>query len=132
MGWGKGSHGGVTIHEIEFHHTQILREPHVKIFGKRLAEHLTKVRAANSANAQALLAGSLPEQPGCMKSNKGQILKNVGSSWFSLGVNVVTGIFLSPFILHHLGDETFTTTDRPGNSFRRFRPYTRLSKLMGR
>jgi O-antigen/teichoic acid export membrane protein len=42
-----------------------------------------------------------------MKFNKGQILKNVGSSWFSLGVNVVSGIFLSPFILHHLGDEAF-------------------------
>jgi O-antigen/teichoic acid export membrane protein len=42
-----------------------------------------------------------------MKFNKGQILKNVGSSWFSLGVNVVVGIFLSPFILHRLGDDAF-------------------------
>jgi len=42
-----------------------------------------------------------------MKFDKRQILKNVGSSWFSLGVNVVTGLFLSPFILHHLGDEAF-------------------------
>jgi O-antigen/teichoic acid export membrane protein len=42
-----------------------------------------------------------------MKFNKSQILKNVGSSWFSLGVNVVSGIFLSPFILHHLGDDAF-------------------------
>jgi len=42
-----------------------------------------------------------------MKFDKREILKNVGSSWFSLGVNVVTGIFLSPFILHHLGDEAF-------------------------
>jgi len=42
-----------------------------------------------------------------MKFDKRQILKNVGSSWCSLGVNVVTGIFLSPFILHHLGDEAF-------------------------
>lgn len=42
-----------------------------------------------------------------MKFNKSQILKNVGSGWFSLGVNVVTGIFLSPFILHHLGDDAF-------------------------
>ncbi len=42
-----------------------------------------------------------------MKFNKGQILKNVGSSWFSLGVNVVVGLFLSPFILHRLGDEAF-------------------------
>ena len=42
-----------------------------------------------------------------MKFNKGQILKNVGSSWFSLGMNVVVGIFLSPFILHRLGDDAF-------------------------
>src|SRR6266550_6680419 len=42
-----------------------------------------------------------------MKFNKGQILKNVSSSWLSLGVNVVTGFILSPFIVHHLGDEAF-------------------------
>ena len=38
---------------------------------------------------------------------KNQILKNVGSSWFSLGVNIVVGVFLSPFILHRLGDTAF-------------------------
>jgi O-antigen/teichoic acid export membrane protein len=42
-----------------------------------------------------------------MKFDKGQILKNVGSSWFALGVNVLVGIFLSPYILHRLGDEAF-------------------------
>ncbi len=42
-----------------------------------------------------------------MKFEKGQILKNVGSSWFALGVNVLVGIFLSPYILHHLGDDAF-------------------------
>jgi O-antigen/teichoic acid export membrane protein len=36
-----------------------------------------------------------------------EIAKNVGSSWFSLGVNILVGIFLSPFILHHLGDTAF-------------------------
>lgn len=41
------------------------------------------------------------------KFEKGQIIKNVSSSWFSLGINIVTGIFLSPFILHHLGDTAF-------------------------
>lgn len=35
------------------------------------------------------------------------IIKNVGSSWFSLGVNILVGIFLSPFILHRLGDSAF-------------------------
>jgi len=42
-----------------------------------------------------------------MKFDKRQILKNVGSSWFALGVNVVVGIFLSPYILHRLGDNAF-------------------------
>ena len=44
---------------------------------------------------------------GFMKFDKGQILKNVGSSWFALGVNVLVGVFLSPFIIHRLGDEAF-------------------------
>lgn len=41
------------------------------------------------------------------KLDKFQILKNVGTSWVSLGVNVLVGIFLSPFILHRLGDTAF-------------------------
>jgi O-antigen/teichoic acid export membrane protein len=41
------------------------------------------------------------------KFEKGQIIKNISSSWFSLGINIVTGIFLSPFIVHHLGDTGF-------------------------
>ncbi|HVP54244.1 MAG TPA: oligosaccharide flippase family protein [Candidatus Eisenbacteria bacterium] len=42
-----------------------------------------------------------------MKFDKTQILKNVGSSWFALGINVLVGIFLSPYILHRLGDTAF-------------------------
>ena len=42
-----------------------------------------------------------------LKFEKRQILKNVGSSWSALALNVVVGIFLSPFILHHLGDAAF-------------------------
>jgi O-antigen/teichoic acid export membrane protein len=41
------------------------------------------------------------------KLEKQQIIKNVGSSWFSLGINVAVGILLSPFILHRLGDTAF-------------------------
>lgn len=41
------------------------------------------------------------------KHEKRQILKNVGSSWSALAVNVAMGIFLSPFILHRLGDTAF-------------------------
>src|SRR4029077_14742956 len=36
-----------------------------------------------------------------------EILKNVSSSWFGLGVNILVGIFLSPFILHRLGDTAY-------------------------
>jgi len=42
-----------------------------------------------------------------LKFEKRQIIKNIGSSWFALGVNIAIGIFLSPFILHRLGDSAF-------------------------
>ena len=34
-------------------------------------------------------------------------LKNVMSNWAGLATNIAVGFFLSPFILHHLGDEAF-------------------------
>jgi O-antigen/teichoic acid export membrane protein len=39
-----------------------------------------------------------------MAIRKSEILKNVSASWLSLGVNILVGIFLSPFILHRLGN----------------------------
>jgi O-antigen/teichoic acid export membrane protein len=36
-----------------------------------------------------------------------EIIKNVSSSWFSLGVSILVGIFLSPFILHRLGNTVY-------------------------
>jgi len=41
------------------------------------------------------------------KVEKLQIIKNVSSSWFSLGINVILGLVLSPYILHRLGDTAF-------------------------
>jgi O-antigen/teichoic acid export membrane protein len=41
------------------------------------------------------------------KFNKREIVKNVSSNWFALGLNVLVGVFLSPYVLHHLGDEAF-------------------------
>lgn len=41
------------------------------------------------------------------KLEKLQIIKNVGSNWVALATNVLVGIFLSPFILHRLGDAAF-------------------------
>jgi O-antigen/teichoic acid export membrane protein len=52
-------------------------------------------------------AVSLESRQAMKKLDKVAIFKNVGSSWFALAVNIVVGIFLSPFILHHLGDEAF-------------------------
>lgn len=40
-------------------------------------------------------------------SLKIRALKNVASNWAGTGVNIAVGFFLSPFILHHLGDEAF-------------------------
>lgn len=36
-----------------------------------------------------------------------QAVRNVGSSWISLAVTLGCGIFLTPFILHRLGDEAY-------------------------
>jgi O-antigen/teichoic acid export membrane protein len=36
-----------------------------------------------------------------------ELIKNVGSGWFSLGVSILVGIFLSPFILHRLGPTAY-------------------------
>src|ERR1700751_1211719 len=36
-----------------------------------------------------------------------RIIRNVSSNWLALGVNVAGGIFLSPFIVHRLGDAAF-------------------------
>ena len=41
------------------------------------------------------------------KFEKLQIVKNVSSSWLSLSINIAAGVFLSPFILHRLGDTAF-------------------------
>lgn len=40
-------------------------------------------------------------------SLKIRALKNVVSSWGGLAVNIAVGFFLSPFILHHLGDDAY-------------------------
>jgi O-antigen/teichoic acid export membrane protein len=41
------------------------------------------------------------------KFEKIQFINNVGSSWFALGINVSVGVFLTPFILHRLGDVAY-------------------------
>ncbi len=41
------------------------------------------------------------------KLDKFALFRNVGSSWFALGVSILVSIFLSPYILHQLGDDAF-------------------------
>ncbi len=54
MGWGARSEGGVEIHEIDFHHLEILREPHVRLFGEKLAKRIALVsRSTDQANSPA-------------------------------------------------------------------------------
>jgi thioesterase domain-containing protein len=43
MGWGERTQSGVEIHEIDFHHLEILREPHVAKFGGTLAEAMARL-----------------------------------------------------------------------------------------
>ena len=38
---------------------------------------------------------------------KAKALQNISSSWFGLATNLAVGFLLSPFILHHLGDDAF-------------------------
>jgi thioesterase domain-containing protein len=52
MGWGARTTTGVQIHEVDFHHLEILREPHVKTFGEELAECV-----ARATKAAAVLSG---------------------------------------------------------------------------
>ena len=44
MGWGTRSQGGVEICEINSKHTEVLRQPHVRIIGERLASRLQRIR----------------------------------------------------------------------------------------
>jgi thioesterase domain-containing protein len=43
MGWARRSSGGVQVYEIDFNHLEILREPHIRILGDKLAACIRKV-----------------------------------------------------------------------------------------
>ena len=63
MGWGRRSEGGVEIHEIDFDHEEILREPHVRQFGEILAECLARVNRSTGELASADNPRSYPTVP---------------------------------------------------------------------
>lgn len=64
MGWGERSEGGVKIHEIDFHHAEILREPQVKVFGKELAARMADLIASAPMGEDEFLAGSMSGRQG--------------------------------------------------------------------
>jgi amino acid adenylation domain-containing protein len=47
MGWGSRTSSTVEIHEIDFDHLQLLREPHVRVLGEELAVCIERVGAQN-------------------------------------------------------------------------------------
>jgi thioesterase domain-containing protein len=58
MGWGARSQRGVEIHLADFHHLEILREPHVRTFGKKLAERMARVEQESGvANSPPVIPG---------------------------------------------------------------------------
>src|SRR5208282_2465598 len=64
---------------------------------------LTSAAASNNGGLDVRWYGSSNES----LPLKAQALRNISSSWFGLATNLVVGFFLSPFILHHLGDDAF-------------------------
>ncbi len=43
MGWSQRTASGVEVHEVEFSHLEILREPHIRIFGKNISERIGRM-----------------------------------------------------------------------------------------
>ena len=43
MGWGARTQSGVEIHEVDLNHLEILREPHVRVFGEKLSACMARV-----------------------------------------------------------------------------------------
>ena len=67
MGWGARTASGVEIREVDFSHLEILREPHVRIFGEQLAERIARVKAvpvAPSKDREPSLVATSPRQRG--------------------------------------------------------------------
>ncbi len=62
MGWGARTKSGVEIHEIDFDHLYLLREPHVGIVGAKLAASIARVRG-QVGRARERGDGPGPEPP---------------------------------------------------------------------
>lgn len=60
MGWGARTMGGVEIYEIDFDHLNLLREPHVRTVGQKLAARIERVsgQSGNPAKRRTVSAQS--------------------------------------------------------------------------
>jgi amino acid adenylation domain-containing protein len=52
MGWGARTKGGVEIYEIDFDHDHLLREPHVRVLGEKLASCIERVSTQSRYTAE--------------------------------------------------------------------------------
>lgn len=68
---------------------------------------MLRTGATVSVGMESHRAGDLTDGLPMPALKKSQIIKNVSSNGIALALNVVIGIFLSPFILHRLGDAAF-------------------------
>jgi thioesterase domain-containing protein/acyl carrier protein len=59
MGWGARTESDVEVHEVDFHHSEILREPHVHAFGETLAERVRRI-SGNSGSPETSTGNSRP------------------------------------------------------------------------
>ena len=59
MGWGARTQRGVEIHEVDFNHLEILREPHVHVFGEELTEYIATL-SQRTQSSRAMQESSEP------------------------------------------------------------------------
>jgi len=53
LGWGTRSRSGVEVHEVDFHHLEMLREPWVQVLGEKLAQGIQRVANHNGNREHA-------------------------------------------------------------------------------
>lgn len=70
MGWGARTTTGVEIHEIDFDHLHLLREPHVAVLGKELADCVQRLGRQN-AQARESEERFISDQPLSSSSRSG-------------------------------------------------------------
>lgn len=61
MGWGARTKTGVEIHEIDFDHDYLLREPHVRVLGEKIAASVKRVMGERKHAGEH--DGSLSQEP---------------------------------------------------------------------